>query len=199
MTKYRRAGALNRYYKITKFYTFLKDTAIKGGRIIIVFIVALLFFEYFIIDIDSLLNTLVKNYSPKIILLAFMISETLLGLLPPEIFIAWSAKSSAPWTNLFLLATISYLGGVLAYGTGKLLFLIPSVKNYLEHKVDKHISNLRKWGGLFVLVGAMLPIPHAFVSMASGLIKYRFRNYLLWALFRYMRFAIYGLIIFQVF
>lgn len=191
--------ALHRYYRITKFYTFLKTTAYKGGIAILIFVGVLVGLEYFFIDINALLNSLVENYSPAIVFSFFLISETILGLIPPEIFIAWSAKSGTPWLFLFVLASASYIGGIIAYFTGKLLYGIPSVKYYLENKIALHIKNLRKWGGFFVVVGAMLPIPHSIVSLASGLIKYNFRDYLLWALFRYARFAIYALVIFKIF
>jgi membrane protein DedA with SNARE-associated domain len=69
----------------------------------------------------------------------------------------------------------------------------------MENKIAKHIANLRKWGGFFVFVGAMLPVPHSVISLASGLIKYNFKSYLLWALFRFARFAMYAAVIFQIF
>jgi len=199
MTRYQKALVINRYYRITRFYAFLKDTTIKAGITILIFGLILLALEYFFLDFNALLNTLVDTFSAQAVLAVFLISETFLGLLPPEIFIAWSAKSASPWLFLLFLATLSYFGGVIAYGIGNLLFMIPSVRNHLEKKIAGHITNLRKWGGFFVFIGAMLPIPHSVVSMACGLIKFRFRDYLLWALFRYLRFVIYALVIFQVF
>jgi membrane protein YqaA with SNARE-associated domain len=100
---------------------------------------------------------------------------------------------------LFILATISYAGGIISYFIGNRLFLIPNIKNHIENKIEKHIVNLRKWGGLFVLLGAISPIPHSIVSLASGLIKYDFKHYLMWSLFRYARFLFYALVIFKVF
>jgi len=190
---------LNRYYKITKFYSFLKETAIKGGIAIVIFLGILIALEYFFLDFNSLLNNIVTNFSVQVILLVFLISETVLGLVPPEIFIAWASKTALPWLFLFALATMSYLGGIIAYYIGNRLFLIPVVKNHIENKISKHIINLRKWGGFLVFVGAMLPIPHSIVSLACGLIKYKFNHYLLWALFRFLRFGIYALVIFQIF
>ena len=192
-------SVLNRYYKITHFYSFLKSTAIKGGIVIVIFVAVLLALEYFFLDFNSLLNTLVATYSPKIIFSFFLLSETVLGLVPPEIFIAWASKSGTPWLFLFTLATMSYVGGIIAYFIGNRLFLIPAVKNHIENKIALHISNLRRWGGLFVFIGAMLPLPHSIVSLACGLIKYNFKHYLLWALFRYVRFVIYAMVIFQIF
>jgi membrane protein YqaA with SNARE-associated domain len=194
-----RLHVFNRYYKITKFYDFLRSTAIKGGIAIVGFVTILLVLDYFFLDFDAMLDNLVTNYSPKVIFSFFLLSETILGLVPPEIFIAWASKSVSPWLFLFILATMSYLGGIIAYFIGNRLFLIPAVKNHIENKISVHITNLRKWGGLFVFIGAMLPLPHSIVSLACGLIKYDFKNYLLWALFRYVRFAIYALIIFQIF
>ena len=108
-------------------------------------------------------------------------------------------KINSPLGILFILASHSYFGGILAYFIGKRVALFPIVKNYLEVKIKKHLSNLRKWGGFFVFVGATLPIPHSLVSMACGIINYNFGHYLLWALFRYLRFVLYALVIFQLF
>ena len=195
----KRLTLINRYYKITRFYPFLKDTAIKAGITIFVFVLLIVGLELFVLDINSMLNNLVATYSPKIIFTIFLISETVLGIVPPEIFIAWASKSVTPWLFLFVLASMSYIGGIISYFIGNRIFLIPSVKKHMENKIAKHISNLRKWGGFFVFVGAMLPIPHSLVSLASGLIKYNFKSYLLWALFRYARFAMYAAVIFQIF
>ncbi len=190
---------LNRYYKITQFYSFIKSTIYKGGSVMAIFVLILLGVDFFLLDINLLLNNFVENYSAQIVFPFFLLSETVLGLVPPEIFIAWASKAANPWVFLFLLATMSYVGGIISYVLGNRLSLIPSVKNYIENKVAKHIENLRKWGGVFVFLGAVTPLPHSMVSLASGLIKYNFKQYLLWALFRYVRFAIYAAIIFQVF
>jgi membrane protein YqaA with SNARE-associated domain len=199
MIKYRRARALHRYYKITRFYSFLKNIVTKAAITIGVFVALLVILEIFFIDINSLLDSLVANYAPGAIFSVFLLSETFLGLLPPEIFIAWSSQLHNQWMYLLILALISYTGGILAYFIGKLLFMIPSVKHHLEHKISGHIGHLRKWGGVFVFIGAMLPIPHSVVSLACGLIKYNFRHYVMWALFRVLRFFIYAMVIFQVF
>ena len=195
----RRLELINRYYRITRFYPFLKDVAVKGSIAAIAFVLVVLGLELFVFDINTFLNNLVATYSPQIIFSFFLISETVLGLVPPEVFIAWASKSVTPWLFLLILATMSYVGGIVSYIIGNRMFLIPSVKNHLENKIARHITNLRKWGGFFVFVGAMLPIPHSVVSLASGLIRYNFKHYLLWALFRYVRFAIYAAVIFQIF
>ncbi len=195
----KRLVLLDRYNKITKFYSFLKDTAFKGAIAIVIFVAIIVLLEYYFFDFNSILNNLVATYPPKIVFAFFLLSEIVLGIIPPEIFIAWAAKSYTPWLYLFILASMSYIGGIIAYYFGKLLFSVPAIKNHIENKIAKHISNLRKWGGLFVFIGAMLPIPHSIVSLACGLINYNFKHYLLWALFRYLRFGLYALVIFRIF
>ncbi|MDC1403065.1 VTT domain-containing protein [Crocinitomicaceae bacterium] len=187
---------LNRYYKITNFYAFLKQTAFKGGIILAILLIAFFILDYYFLDTHVILDSLVANYSPFSILSIFYASETIVGILPPEMFIAWSSKMPNPVLYLFILASLSYLGGAAAYWLGKLVGKITSIQNRLENRIAKHITNLRKWGGFFVVIGALLPLPHAIVSFACGLIKYDFKNYLLWALFRFVRFAFYGWLIF---
>ena len=96
----------------------------------------------------------------------FFISESFLGLIPPELFIAWASKSPHPFFNVFILATISYLGGVVSYIIGGYLFLIPFVKNFIVSLFTKHIINMRKWGGFFIVLGALTPVPHSLVSLS---------------------------------
>ena len=194
----RRWRLVHRYYKITRFYSFLKSTAYQAFFMIVIFVLLLMAVNFFIIDINLLINNILETYSPKIVILCFLISESILGLIPPEIFILWSSKSGSPFLFLFALATVSYIGGAVSYFIGMRISLMPAVSKHVERKIKQHIINLRKWGGLFIVLGAMSPIPHSIVSIGAGLIDYKFKYYLLWSLFRYLRFVIYYLVILQV-
>ncbi len=194
----RRWSLAHRYYKITRFYSFLKNTAYQAFFMIVIFVLLLMAVNYFITDINLLLNNIFETYSPKIIVLSFFISESILGLIPPEIFILWSSKSDSPILFLFALASASYLGGIVSYFIGMRISLMPAVRKHIERKIKQHIINLRKWGGVFIVLGAISPIPHSIVSIGAGLINYKFKYYLLWSLFRYLRFVVYFLIILQV-
>jgi len=193
-----RLSLLHRYYKITRFYSFLKNTAYQAFFMIVIFVLLLMVVNFFIIDINLLINNILETYSPKIVILCFLISESILGLIPPELFILWSSKSGSPFLFLFALATVSYIGGVVSYFIGMRISLMPAVSKHVERKIKQHIINLRKWGGLFIVLGAISPIPHSIVSIGAGLIDYKFKYYLLWSLFRYLRFVIYYLLILQV-
>ena len=194
----RRWSLAHRYYKITRFYSFLKNTAYQAFFMIVIFVLLLMAVNYFITDINLLLNNIFETYSPKIIVLSFFISESILGLIPPEIFILWSSKSDSPILFLFALASASYLGGIVSYFIGMRISLMPAVRKHIERKIKQHIINLRKWGGVFIVLGAISPIPHSIVSIGAGLINYKFKYYLLWSLFRYLRFVIYYFVILQV-
>ena len=194
----RRWSFIHRYYKITCFYVFLKKTAYQAFFMIVIFVLLLMAVNFFIIDINLLINNILETYSPKIVILCFLISESILGLIPPEIFILWSSKSGSPFLFLFALATASYIGGAVSYFIGMRISLMPAVSKHVERKIKQHIINLRKWGGLFIVLGAISPIPHSIVSIGAGLIDYKFKYYLLWSLFRYLRFVIYYLVILQV-
>ena len=196
--KLRRWSLAHRYYKITRFYSFLKNTAYQAFFMIVIFVLLLMAVNFFIIDINLLINNILETYSPKIVILCFLISESILGLIPPELFILWSSKSGSPFLFLFALATVSYIGGAVSYFIGMRISLMPAVSKHVEQKIKQHIINLRKWGGLFIVLGAISPIPHSIVSIGAGLIDYKFKYYLLWSLFRYLRFVIYYLVILQV-
>ena len=148
-------------------------------------------------DINNALVQLTEVLPVYGILSFFFVSETLLGLVPPEIFIAWSDKTIDPWFYLSILAILSYGGGLLAYWMGRAVTKIPSVHNYLEVKMEKQLKNSKKWGGFLIVVGALLPLPFSISCIAAGIIKFPFRAVVLYGSLRLLRFAIYGLIIFN--
>ena len=189
---------LNRYYSLTNFYSFLFSLTIKGLFLLSAFLLVLFCIDTFVIDITLLIDNSLKKYSPLILMFIFFISESFLGLLPPELFLVWANKSPHPVFYVFLLASISYAGGIISYMIGRYLYLIPFIKKFTENKISKHVTNLQKWGGFFIVLGAVSPLPHSLVSMASGLIKYDFKYYLLWSLFRFLRFFLYAIAIFNI-
>lgn len=189
---------LHNYYKRTGFYMFIWESLKKAFWPIVGVVVALVLFNKFVYNINEGLQTMTETFSRVGILITFFISETILGLIPPEIFIAWSKKTATPLLNLSILATLSYLGGLCAYFIGRASLKINSVKNYLEVKMAKNLKNTSKWGGFLILVGALLPLPFAISCLTAGMIKYPFKNVVFVGLFRFVRFAIYAWAIFSV-
>lgn len=193
-----RLRLLHQYYKYTGFYSFLGGSLKKALAPFLVFVIALVCIHFFVINLNDLLIKMTYTFPTFWVLAVFFVSETILGLIPPEIFIAWSDKMPDPILYLSLLALLSYTGGIFSYFIGKASTRIPAVHDYLEVKMAKHLKNARKWGGFLIVVGAILPIPFAISSLAAGMIKYPFINYLLFGLMRFVRFAVYGAAIFSL-
>ena len=189
---------MHQYYSYTGFYSFINKSLKKTILPIVLVVVGLVAFNQFVYNINDGLQDITETFSKTGILITFFISESFLGLIPPEIFIAWSKKTADPIVTLAILATLSYIGGIISFFIGKSASKITVIKNYLENKMAKHLKNTSKWGGFLIVVGALLPIPFSITCIAGGLIKYPLKGVLLFGLFRFARFAVYGLAIFQM-
>ncbi|WP_298497650.1 VTT domain-containing protein [uncultured Algibacter sp.] len=192
-----RLQLLHQYYSYTGFYTFVWQAVKKALPYIIGIIIAVYTVNHFF-SINEALIRLTEILPSYGVLSFFFVSETLLGLVPPEIFIAWAGKMLSPWFYLGLLAVLSYGGGLLSYWMGRSITKMPSVHNYLETKMEKQLKNSKKWGGFLIMVGAVLPLPFSIACIAAGIIEFPFKNVMLYGALRFLRFAIYGLIIFNV-
>jgi len=189
---------LHVYYGRTGFYLFVWESLKRAFLPIVLVGLVLFLFNKYVYDVNEGLETITETFSRIGILTTFFISETLLGLVPPEMFIAWTKKTPEPILNLSILATLSYFGGLLSYFLGKMTLKIPAVKKYLEVKMAANLKNTKKWGGFLILVGALLPLPFSIACLAAGMIKYPFKNVVIFGVFRFLRFAVYGWAIFKV-
>jgi membrane protein YqaA with SNARE-associated domain len=193
-----RIRLLHQYYSYTGFYSFVKSSLGKLIVPIVMFMIVLWLVHVFIIDFDDLFTSITTTYDPLTILAVFFASESLLGLVPPEIFIAWAGKTGSPIFYLSMLALVSYLGGIFSFFIGKAISKMPSVYEYFTVKMHKQVKMIRKWGGFLIVVGALLPVPFSMTSIAAGLIHYRFKNYLLFGLLRILRFYLYAIVVFNI-
>ncbi|MFC4267680.1 MULTISPECIES: YqaA family protein [Polaribacter] len=194
----RRAKLVHKYYSRTGFYLFVWESIKKAILPILGIILVIFLFNKYVYNINEGLRNFTETFSRITVISVFFISETILGLIPPEIFIAWSKKTETPILNLSILAVLSYFGGLLSYFIGRMALKVNSVKNYLEVKMADNLKNTRKWGGILILVGALLPLPFSIACMTAGMIKYPFKNVVFLGLFRLARFAIYAWAIFKV-
>lgn len=188
----------HKYYERTGFYSFVGKNLKNAILTIFGIILAIFLFNKYVYNINDGLHHFTETFSRVTILFVFFISETLLGLIPPEIFIAWTKKTNEPILNLIILATLSYSGGLISYFLGRMTLKIESIKEYLEVKMAKNLAHTKKWGGILILVGALLPLPFSIACVAAGMIKYPFKNVVFFGLFRFARFAIYAWAIFKV-
>jgi len=189
---------VHKYYKLTGFYKFVGGSLKKALPPILGVILLLILIDWLFFDFNDFFVHVTETYSPFIIFLTFFLSESLLGLIPPEIFIAWCDKTANPILFLTILSFLSYFGGIVSYVIGKTVLKIPAVYNFVEVRMEKHLRQIRKWGGFLIIVGALLPIPFSVTSMAAGTINYPFKKYLLFGLLRFVRFLIFGMAIFSI-
>ncbi|MGB0428781.1 MAG: YqaA family protein [Flavobacteriales bacterium] len=153
------------------------------------------------ISIKDAFDFVVANISSTTVFVIFFVSETILGLLPPDLFIMWGKRLAldeglSPWTVLFFLATLSYLGGLIAYFLGLYLQKIDSVSHWVNKKHGDFFYKLNKWGGFLIGVAAMLPIPFSIVTTICGMTKFSFKVTAIVGLLRFVRFALYGVFLF---
>ena len=192
-----RARLLHQYYKYTGFYAFIWDNTKKALIPLTVIVGILLYINYKVMSINDMLLYVTQNFSDTFIFTLFFISESILGLLPPDIFIAWTKSTQSPLLYLSFLAVLSLGGGILSYYKGRTLLLIPKINDYLEGRMSKHIRNMQKWGGFLIAVGALLPLPFAMACLAAGMIKFPQRHFFVFASLRILRFVIYGYAIYS--
>lgn len=188
---------LHQYYNYTGFYTFVWNAIKKALPIIALFVGIIYAVDHFF-GINSALVRLTEILPAVGVLSFFFTSEVFLGLIPPEIFIAWAGKMNNPWFYLSLIAILSYGAGLIAYWLGAYLTKTPKIHAYLETKMKNQLKNSKKWGGFLILVGATLPLPFSISCIAAGMIDFPFKNVVLYGSVRLVRFAVYGLIIFNV-
>ncbi len=193
-----RLHLLHQYYSYTGFYNFVGNAVKKALPAIIAIVVIIYVINHFF-SINEALVRLTEILPIYGVLASFFVSETLLGLVPPEIFIAWAGKLNNPWLYLSFLAILSYTGGLIGYWIGVYITNVPKVHLYLEEKMKKQLKNSKKWGGFLILVGALLPLPFSISCIAAGIINFPFKGVIVYGSLRLVRFLIYGLIIFNIF
>lgn len=187
-----------RYYRATGLYPFIISNLIKILITIAIIVVVAFIVNSFVIKVSEIPDFFIKNFSMPVVLIVFFFSESILGMIPPDIFILWVSEMAFPYLMVGVLALISYLGGFNAYFIGSLIKNIPSVRNKVEKIYSLHIEKIKKWGSIFVVIAALLPIPYAIVCSLLGMMKYPFVRLTYLGIFRIARFYLYAWVIFGV-
>jgi len=147
----------------------------------------------------DIINEFLEKWDAPFVLSLFFVSETLLGLIPPDFFIVWSNTSSMPFLMLSLLAFLSYFGGLLAYYIGRSLGKYPKYRNWLVEKFSSHFATFHRYGGFLIVFSALFPLPFSTITLVSGMIDYPFKKLAFLGTTRLLRFFLYALVLFKVF
>jgi membrane protein YqaA with SNARE-associated domain len=174
-------------------YGYMWKTGLKIMVIYLAIMIPAVLIGKYLIDFDAIFKYITTRFQDWFVLTIFLISESLLGMIPPDFFVIWSAKFTSPMLMLTSLGVLSYAGGAIAYLIGYLLLKRKRIKAYSERVFSKYIGMVRKWGGAFIVISALFPFsPFSMVVIAVSLFKYPFKLYLLYGLSRIIRFIIQG-------
>ncbi|TVR84390.1 MAG: hypothetical protein EA412_00415 [Chitinophagaceae bacterium] len=155
-----------------------------------------LVYKFYIAErVKDFVEPLMENV--KLVFLIFTISESVVGIIPPEFFLIWALNESlADYAFfVFLFAFISYLGASFNFLLGKFLHNRRFFKRMTIHAIRRYAPMYNEYGGWVILISSFTPLPFATISLVSGTMGYSYKGFFLFALSRFVRFAIYGAII----
>jgi membrane protein YqaA with SNARE-associated domain len=174
-------------------YGYMWKTALKIILIYILIMVPAIIIGKYLIDFDSIFKFITNRFQDWFVLTLFLISESFLGMIPPDLFLIWSTKFESPLLMATSLGVLSYIGGIISFMIGFMLTKRKRIKAYSERVLVNYIGMIRKWGGAFIIISALFPFsPFSMVVIAVSLFKYPFKLYLLYGLARIARFVIQG-------
>lgn len=186
--------------RISSRMQFLIRNGLKGLAWFAVLIVGYILFRKIIFS-QNPEYWLQQFYSqPKIIYLIYGASEFFFGIIPPELFMIWAVNKADVthyWWNIAFFAGVSYAMGYLTFLIGQFLYKRVTFR-YIRIRFFKNLwPKLKKYGIFLIIVAALTPLPWSAVSMLVGASGYPSERFLRYALFRILRFALYGYIIYQ--
>lgn len=187
------------HYRDRGFYRYIGLAIIKIIFFYIVFLIVATLVGKYLLNFNHLYTHMINSLQDWSVILIFFISESFLGMIPPDLFVVWSAKFESIFLILTILGILSYLGGIISYQIGTWIAQMPIVKSYTERALEKYIIMVQKWGGVFIIVAALFPFsPFSMIVIAVSLLRYPFRYFLLYGLTRITRFLILGFLYIEI-
>lgn len=179
---------------------FLIRNGLKGLIWLAILLVAYYIFDKLVISKNPEL-WLEHFYSqPGLIYLIYIASESFVGIIPPELFMIWAFNKGDTLhyiLNVGFFAIISYGLGYLNFLIGQYLYKRVIFRYFRKRFFKESWEQLRKYGLFLIIVAAITPVPWAAVCLLVGSAGYPTKNFLMYALTRILRFAVYGFIVYQ--
>jgi len=135
-----------------------------------------------------------------LILSIFCLSEFIIGIIPPELFLIWALRSGILNTYIMyalLLTIISYLAGLGAFLFGRYLHNTLLYRYLHDRFLHKSEHLLRHYGLYLILVAALTPVPFSGVAMLVGSVHYPVKQYIYWSLSRFVKFGLSAYVIWE--
>ena len=179
-------------------YTFLRSNLLKLGASIIIILGLFYLIDYFI-HLDEAMDWVTEKLTPIGVVRLFFISEVSIGFITPELLIVWADKMVSPRWTLVLLATLSYGAGIVSYFLGRYWATRKVVRERILERHAQTMEQLRRFGGLLIILAALTPLPYPIVCQLCGMNKYPFKYFVWITLVRFLRFGLYGALLFSAF
>ena len=179
---------------------FLISNGLKGMVWFAIILFAYFMFEELVISKNP--DAWVERFyaQPFIIYSIYLASEFIFGIIPPELFMIWAYNKGGTWHYIFnvaFFAAVSYTMGYLTFLIGQLLLKRATFRWLRRKFFIQQAKLLKKYGLFLIIIAALTPIPWSAVCLLVGSAEYPSKKFLKYALFRILRFAVYGYIIFQ--
>lgn len=196
--EFRRWRSYHSYFKRTGFYEFIYVNALKILLILAILIALFLLFQNYIIEYRPVVESWLQGLRWGAVFLVFLLTESFLGLLPPDFFIVWAQQFIYPYLAVSGLALVSFTGSTISYFIGLGISRNNYVREFLGRRYTKFFRLLKQWGGLFIVAAALFPLPYSLVCILIGMVKYPFRRFMLYGSARILRFYIYAVVLFAL-
>jgi len=180
-------------------YRFLFRNLLRGLLWLSILIVLLYFLKKEIGE-DVVKNLVNENKNFSFMLVIFSISELFFGIIPPEIFMIWSLGYDSVTLYIqivILLSLLSYIAGIIGFLFGKTLSSSRLYKFLQKNFLGKYEKYVLKFGGFLIIVATLTPIPFSGVCMLIGAVNYPVKRFITWSLFRFLRFGVYAIFIWE--
>ena len=179
---------------------FLLKNGLKGLAWFAIILLAYFLFEEIVISKNP--DAWVERFyaRPIIVYGIYMASEFFFGIIPPELFMIWAYNKGGTlhyFLNVAFFAAVSYAMGYLTFLIGQFLMKRATFRLLRRKFFIRQATMLRKYGLFLIILAALTPIPWSAVCLLVGSAEYPSKKFLKYALFRILRFAVYGYIIFQ--
>jgi membrane protein YqaA with SNARE-associated domain len=179
---------------------FLLSNGLKGLIWLAILLVGYFVFDKLVISKNPEI-WIERFYSQsEIIYLIYIVSESFIGLFPPELFMIWAFNKGGVIQYVFHVAffgSVSYLLGYINFLIGQFLYKHVIFRYFRKRYFQESWSQLRKYGLFLIIVAALTPVPWAAVCLLVGSANYPTKQFLIYALTRLLRFAIYGFVVYQ--
>lgn len=181
------------------FFRYVGRSVLWIVLIYVLLVIVVFLIGRYLVDFNAFFRGVINHLSDRFVILLFFISESFTGMVPVDLFVVWTQKFDSPLRYLALLGILSYTGGVISYQIGRWISRMPKVKRYTERRMAGYIDFVQKWGGAFIIIAALFPFtPFSLVVIAVSLLKFPFKQFLLYALVRLFRFLLQGIIFFNL-